>query len=374
MAEYSRFAQGSFVSTAGQKQVIYLPFVPEYVRVLNMTGMNSTSAGSGEVANAEWNASMNQGDGIAWVKQSTTSAIPLSINTTSAGNGISTFSAGLSFSFGPQQQIASITKGNPALVTSVANHGLVTGDVVIFEGITGMSQITNMPFSVNVLSATTFNINWNTNQSNYTAISGSPAPAVFQKIKNPFLYAPGVSFISSIALGATTVIGTTAAANLVVGQEVAFRVPSIWGTTQLNSLPNNVIPGSPIYGYVTAISSYLNIPGNVVTVAINSTAYTAFNSNPVYKAGMTSAQLVAVGDVNTGGYPYSGGNLYPSPVVNGVSTINGPAIQGAFVNNTRMGFVVGSAVLTSGDVGSSYFWQASAPDYSNYQVIGVTTS
>jgi hypothetical protein len=50
--------------------------------------------------------------------------------------------------------------------------------------------------------------------------------------------------------------------------------------------------------------------------------------------------------VNSGGWPYTGGNLYPSPSFptfsGGVSTINGPAIQGSFVNNTRQGFIIGS--------------------------------
>jgi hypothetical protein len=58
--------------------------------------------------------------------------------------------------------------------------------------------------------------------------------------------------------------------------------------------------------------------------------------------------MVAVGDVNTGGLAISSGSaLYPSPVVNGVSTINGPAISGAFVNNTRQGFIIGAAIAGS---------------------------
>ena len=73
--------------------------------------------------------------------------------------------------------------------------------------------------------------------------------------------------------------------------------------------------------------------------------------------GLSPPQMLSVGDVNTGGWPISNGSpLYPSPLVNGVSTINGPAIQGAFTNNTRQGFVIGNAVITPGAIGTSTYF------------------
>jgi hypothetical protein len=79
--------------------------------------------------------------------------------------------------------------------------------------------------------------------------------------------------------------------------------------------------------------------------------------------GRTPPQIVAVGDVNTGGWPISvGSDLYPSPLVfDGFSTtakrtINGPAIQGAYINNTFMGFVIGSGVAGSAE--DVLFWRA----------------
>jgi len=61
--------------------------------------------------------------------------------------------------------------------------------------------------------------------------------------------------------------------------------------------------------------------------------------------GLTPPQVVAVGDINSGGAAYSGGALYPSPSFptfsGGAPTINGPAINGAFVNNTAQGFTIG---------------------------------
>ena len=77
--------------------------------------------------------------------------------------------------------------------------------------------------------------------------------------------------------------------------------------------------------------------------------------------------------MNTGGLQYSGGNLYPSPVfptfTGGVSTINGPAILGAFVNNTRQGFVIGSGSAVtdssshlSGATSDVIYWEAYLTD------------
>jgi hypothetical protein len=133
--------------------------------------------------------------------------------------------------------------------------------------------------------------------------------------------------------------------NFEVGQQIAFRVPTFWGTTQLNSLPNNVIPGQPIYGYVTSITDNWTF-----VCSINSSSFTAFNTNQAtIPTNVTYAQTLAVGDVNTGGNIITATSpLYPSPQyptsTNRVATINGPAIRGAFTNNTAQGFLIGAGV------------------------------
>jgi hypothetical protein len=363
MAEYSRIAKGSFVSTGGAK-AINLPFLPDAVELFNFTA-SGTPAQFG-VPFAYWDNAMGQGFASAQVFNGT----PVLTSQNFTVGGISTFSAGLALQYGAQLQIVGITKAAAGVVTTSAAHGLTTGDVVVLTGLvqsptTGMQQIASIPFAVTVLSPTTFSIPYNTNQSNFTALSGSPAGAFARKVLFPFLYAPGVSEISAITLGTTTTVVTTAPHNLVVGSEVAFRIPSAWGTIQLNSLPNVNIPGSPIYGYVISVTN-----STTVVVNINSSAFTAFNSNPTFAAtpGLTPPQILAVGDVNTGGLPiYLGSPLYPSPLVNGVPTINGPAIQGAFVNNTSAGFIIGntavSTAVLAGSVGDTIFWRAYLSDF-----------
>jgi hypothetical protein len=371
MTEYSRMAKGKFTSTGGA-QVIQLPFKPDYVEFLNYTA--SAAFTDHRVLSAQWDANMGQGFAITQVKNTTYQTDSVVVN------GVSTFSGGLALQYGAQIGISGITKADPAVVTTTANHGLASGDVIVFQGLnqsstTGMQQIAGIPFTVTVTGATTFTIPWNTSQSNYTALSGSPTGAFMKKVLYPYLYFPGTSFISAITTGTTTTIDTTDAHNFVVGQEVALRIPAPYGTIQLNSLPNTVIPGSPIYGYVIAVTDY-----NTVVLNIDSTGYTAFNSNQTFAsvaAGLQFPQIVAVGDVNTGGVQISSGSaLYPPPYYSPigttrVNTINGPAIQGAYVNNTSQGFIIGAGVNVTdtaavlvGATGNVIYWRAFLHDLS----------
>jgi len=377
MAEYSRSAKGSFTQSAtGNAVAINLPFQPSLVKLTNYTAFAGFAYH--DIPWATWDVIMGQGTAaVGYVG----SGPVLQVGVV-ATQGISTFAGGISLQLGAQLQISGITKASPAVVTTASAHGLASGQVVILEGLyqsstTGMPQISGMPFTVTVTAPTTFTIPWNTSQSNYTALSGSPTGAYVRQVLFPYLYTPGVSYISAITTGATTTVTTTDSHNFVVGQEIGFRIPSVYGTTQLNTLPNNLIPGSPVYYYVTSVTG-----NNSFVCNANSSAASAFNSNqPVASvSGLQLPQVFAMGDVNTGGWPYTGGALYPSPAfptyTGGVPTINGPALQGAFVNNTSQGFIIGAGnavIATSADT-SSYlsgatsdqiFWEAYLTDYSS---------
>jgi hypothetical protein len=392
MAEYSKLASGTFTTTATPvAQVINLPFEPQTVKLFNVTA--SSTPATNAVTEAFWD--VNMGQGTAAISYINSGSSPWTYATDYVGTfGISTYYAGLALQYGPQIQIASIAKANPTVITTAAAHGLSVGQVVILEGLfqtstTGMPQMSLMPFVITAVgSTTTFTVAWNSNQSNYTALSGSPSGAYVRQILYPFMYEPGVSFINYMLYSGaatagsvfpttpanvpanTTYVSTTNNHNLVVGQEIAFRIPAAYGPTQFNSLPNTTIPGSPIYAYVTAILSNTQFVCNV-----NSSGYTAFNTNETVAqmVGQSLPQVIAVGDVNTGGTPYSGGALYPPPSFptfsGGIPTINGPAISGAFVNNTSRGFTIGlgtgtantSALLLTAS--SLYIWEAFRWDF-----------
>jgi hypothetical protein len=187
----------------------------------------------------------------------------------------------------------------------------------------------------------------------------------------PFLYLPEDNVVSAVTTGTTTTIVTTMYHNFEVGQEIAFRIPSSWGTTQLNSLPNVLIPGSPIYGYVTSVTDNWTF-----VCSINSSSFTAFNPNQTIASvpGLSFPQVLAVGDVNTGGnFITATTSLYPPPQFptssSRVGTINGPAIRGAFVNNTAQGFLIGAgvaAVDTTATLianGNIIYWHAYLHDF-----------
>ncbi|MDE2438775.1 MAG: hypothetical protein KGN01_05295, partial [Patescibacteria group bacterium] len=310
MAEYSRSARGTFTST-GAAQAVYLPFQPQVVSFKNYTAAK-TPANHG-IPSAYWDVDMGQGFAVCDLFNATPVLTTGAVET----NGISTFSAGLLFQYGSQIAISGITKASPAVVTTGSAHGYSTGDVVIFEGLyqsstTGMPQLCGIPFVITVTGSTTFSIAYNTNQSSYTALSASPSGAYVKKVLYPFLYAPGASVITAIGTGTTTTVTTSCPHNFVLGQQVCVHVPTAWGTTQLNSLPNNTIPGQPTYYYVTTVNS-----STQVTISANSTGYTAFATNQTVaqvNAGLTFAQICAVGDVNTGGVQISAGSvLYPPP-------------------------------------------------------------
>lgn len=364
MAEYSRIASGVVTTLAGGGTApINLPFVPNRIKMVNVDAIDDGA--DGDVVYAQWFSPMGQGT-AAYDVLDTGNLQPR----LASSGGFYTFAAGQVLQFGAKKQVVASTKGTTTNF-QVTAHGYVDGDVVVFQGLyqsptTGMVQMSGMPFTVSVVDANNFRVNWNSNTSNYTNLSGSPSGATVMQVLFPSLYIPGISFIEAITLGTTTTISTTTPHLLKVGQEVAFRIPPVWGTSQLNSLPNAVIPGSPIYGYVVAVSDAFN-----VVVSIDSSAFTAFNANqPIASVvGLTFPQMVPVGDVNTGGFPiYSGSPLYPPPTYLGAtgqfSTINGPAIQGAFVNNTSQGFIIGPTVATGNEF--TIYWEAYLDDITQY--------
>lgn len=387
MAEYSRSAKGNFTATGtsatAASQIVPLPFIPDFVIVRNYTNFYNSPA-QNKTLTAFWDASFidtANSTNPTWITLYPNGSSTFEANDTIQTNGITTFSGGIAQQYGASKQIIGITKASQASV-NVSAHGLNVGDVVVFQGIAlnqttnDMQLLNNVPFSVvSITDANNFLVNWNTNQSTYTAISGSPSRTIMKKVLYPYLYLPQDNVISGITTGATTTVKTTMYHNLEIGQEVAFRIPQQWGTTQLNSLPNVLIPGQPIYGYVVSLTDNWTF-----VVNINSSSYTAYTSNftlpSATLAGLNYPQVVPVGDVNTGGKSiFAGSALYPPPSFplpnNSVGTINGPAIKGAFVNNTSMGFIIGvgtartntgATIMTTGD---QVEWEAFLHDYSN---------
>ena len=360
MAEYSRLASGQVTSVlTGSPTAVILPFIPNFIEISNSTRAVAASG----VTRAWWETDMGQGAAFV-VTTGGGPADGTSYISAATGGGFSTFQGGLALQYGPSLAIASITQSSTVpLVTTTGNHGLVSGNVVIFQNLyqsstTGMPQIAGMPFVVTVTGATTFTIAYNNNVTGFTALSGSPTtptPTV-KKVLYPNLYAPGVAFIAAVNTSTNT-ITTTAPHNFSVGQEVAFRIPSVYGTVQLNSLPNVLIPGSPNYYFVSSVGS-----ATTFVVSQSLSGYTAFTTSVPFATavagGLTFPQVVAVGDANSGSLlsNFSSPAFYNGTGTSAVSTINGPAIAGAFCNNTSMGFIIGGSI--SGTTADVIYWRA----------------
>ena len=118
--------------------------------------------------------------------------------------------------------------------------------------------------------------------------SGPIAPQRNPPIE-PQYFQPSAFPISAISKGVSTTVTTLPLFgvnnNYVIGQLVRFVIPSYYGISQLNQQ----------VGYVVGLPAL-----NQVEVNINTTqGYDAFIPSPPY--GPTPPQILAVGDVNSGG-------------------------------------------------------------------------
>lgn len=107
-------------------------------------------------------------------------------------------------------------------------------------------------------------------------------------------YQPRQKIIEDIDLGIVTTVTTTEAVDYVVGQEVRLLIPAEFGSYQLNGKTAFIID-IPAEDQVT-----LNLDSSH-----NVDAFIAFVATPTI-FGYTVAQIVAIGDVNTGNIGASG--------------------------------------------------------------------
>lgn len=343
MTEYSKMARGNYTSQSNVPKTINLPFAPQQIMVKDLTAFTTPTAGN--TIEAFWDYSYAQNSALLTYFGNGTGTSPSTIYLTSQivnSGGIQTFNSSLSMALGPQQAITASSYGGGNTTFTIANHNYGVGDVVIFEGLkqsstTGLSQMAGMPFSIISVTTNTITVGWNTSGSNFTQLSSPPAGSYVRKVLNPFNYSPGSYFIAGIAQGTQTIIDTTTLTGLYVGSTVTFRIPSEYGITQLNGLTGTVtyiVPGVTYSQFI---------------VNIDSTNFTPYTSNiPISQvAGLSFPQCVATGDINYGG---------SIPVINGIPTINGPSVDGAFVNNTRQGFTIGLQAVNAAS--HSISWEA----------------
>lgn len=76
-------------------------------------------------------------------------------------------------------QISTISKANPAVVTTVEAHGFSSTDTVFVQGVSGMREVNQTTYNITVLTTTTFSLQTvaaipvDVDSSSYTAYSGN---------------------------------------------------------------------------------------------------------------------------------------------------------------------------------------------------------
>lgn len=114
-----------------------------------------------------------------------------------------------------------------------------------------------------------------------------PKPPYNNPAIQPQFYKPKMYVIEDIILGITTIVTTTIDHDYVIGQNIRLLIPSSYGTIELNEV----------------IGLVIDIPAsNQVTLNVSSIGFNSF----VNSAQPTQAQIVAIGDINSGAINDSG--------------------------------------------------------------------
>jgi hypothetical protein len=279
-------SQGTFTQGA-TAAVIRLPIVSDVDRfsVYNITQMAASQTTAVGVQ-YHWQRGFPAGAMIEYLKSNAANAANLIqylttggftlINTTQQQPGaLNNGSTGIS----------AITNATPPVVTVGSTAGMAAGSVVRLFSPTGADEFGGLDFTVgyNTFSPTTFDLS-------YMSAGGVGTAGSFRVIPyNPIFY-PRQRFVASISQAAQAVVVTTVTHGYQVGQKVSFRVPKIFGMTQLDQVEATIV----------AINTTNTI--NSFTINVDTSAFSAFtfpaNGNQpfsptvVVPAGMDTAFAV----------------------------------------------------------------------------------
>ena len=267
------------VTSAGVPFTIDVQPLVDYVYVKNRTQWGA-SANPGVVIQAEWFSRMAADS--AYTITNTNSANGMNAGALTSG-GFSLIDYSSLPSYTPVALASPFfTQANPVVFTTASPHGLAVGDLVQIYNLTGARQYAGVTYSVSAVgSSTTFSVLLNT-----VGITVASAGTV-KKIAADISFYPGRRIITQASLGATTTLTLQMAHTLTVGQYVRLRVPSGFGTLQLDGLT----------GKITAVNVGPTV--NSITLDINSTGFTAFAWPASSAVPFTFAEVIPIGEVAT---------------------------------------------------------------------------
>jgi hypothetical protein len=236
----------------------------------------ATASTPGSVKEAYWFRGMAVGTALATVN--TNGLLTDQKAFIAAPSGFTPFSYDQPISY-PVLTITSITKANPAVVTTSANHNLATGDTVRIYNNLVMKQLGGLTFTVTVTGATTFTIGVNTNTANFTAETAANAQKIFPG--NEFF--PLAHRIVGMTAANPCVITTATNHGYVANQIIRVHVPSAFGMVQANNL-------------VVHIAS---VTATTITTDFDSTSFTAFAWPAATAVPISYAEVNPIGEASS---------------------------------------------------------------------------
>ena len=269
--------KGHFTSDGNPRTIDFPGDVTNYFQ-MNWTQWNST-ANPGVLKRAWFHDSMPNGSYLG-VKNTDAAATDESILALTGGftriapDNVVTFAA---------TAITAVTQANPAQITS-AGHGLLAGDLIYINNVTGMQQISGWVFRVrSIVDPNNFTI--------YLDSSGFAAPGTGGTVRkgvDPLGFFPQHNYISAITQAANCVVTVTWAlpsTNFPVGSKWRFNVPAVNGMVEIDGLLGTVLAASDV--------------ANTVTFDIDTTGFTAFALPASAGVPYTFPQVTPVGEDNT---------------------------------------------------------------------------
>ena len=143
--------------------------------------------------------------------------------------------------------VTGITRATNAVVTTSLNHGYATGQIINIAGVVGMTEVNGVPYTITVLTETTFELN--VNSSGYTAyVSGGVVTPNFRNVvvdiidfpdtyAIPFVVPPqqtvqitltwNTTATNFISADAVAQLGSPALVNYVVGANIEPQPPDL---------------------------------------------------------------------------------------------------------------------------------------------------
>lgn len=178
------------------------------------------------------------------------------------------FQSGLDIStlVGSTIGITGITNANPGVVTTNLNHGLITGqNNVHIAGVVGMTGVNGGPYTVTVLTPTTFSFGVNTTTSGTYTSGGVVTPNARNVSVNLNGYPDTYTIPFVVPPAQTVLIGLT------------------WNTTSVNFVSNTAVQqlGAPaIAGYLNNLPVGAPINLFILEQTFVAAVVTLFNNNP----------------------------------------------------------------------------------------------